>query len=66
MVKSFSSAAKALTYYYTIKDNASVFNELTKEAFTPMVISKSNYVQFYKAKDVTGYEVFFEDNYIKD
>lgn len=66
MVKSFSGAAKALTYYYTIKDNAGVFNELTKEAFTPMVISKSNYVQFYKSKDAAGYEVFFEDNYLKD
>lgn len=66
MVKSFTGAAKSMTYYFTIKDNASVFNELTKEFFTPMVISKSNYVQFFKSKDVTGYQEFFENNYIKD
>ncbi|MFI5170861.1 MAG: tetratricopeptide repeat protein [Chitinophagales bacterium] len=66
MVKSFPGVETAMTYYFTIKDNAAVFIDLTKEAFTPMVISKSNYVQFFKSKDIEGYETFFQDNYLKD
>ncbi|MBK9454396.1 MAG: hypothetical protein IPO24_01850 [Bacteroidetes bacterium] len=66
MVKSFNNVEKSMTYYFAIKDNPGVFNELAKDAFEPMVISKSNYVQFFKVKDVEGYNVFFEDSYLKE
>ena len=64
LVKSFANVEKAMIYYYAAKDNNTVFKDLQKEIFTPMVISKSNYVQFFKVKDVAGYEVFFEENYM--
>ncbi len=66
MVKSFNNINTAMNYYFTIKDNVALYNTLAKEAFTPLIISKSNYVQFYKSKDIEGYEVYFEDNYLKD
>lgn len=66
LVKSFPTIEKAMIYYNAIKDNTAVYNELTQEAFTPMLISKSNYVQFFKVKDVEGYLVYFQDNYLKE
>lgn len=66
LVKSFNNVEKAMTYYYAVKDNPGVFNELTKDAFEPMVISKSNYVQFFKVKDVEGYNVYFQESYLNE
>lgn len=66
LVKSFTNVEKAMVYYFAIKDNPGVFKELTKEAFTPFIISKSNYVQFFKVKDVEAYDVYFQDNYLKE
>lgn len=64
LVKSFTNVEKAMIYYYAVKDNTGVFKDLQKDIFTPMVISKSNYVQFFKVKDVVGYTAFFEENYM--
>jgi hypothetical protein len=66
LVKSFTNVEKAMVYYFAIKDNPGVFKELKKEAFTPFIISKSNYVQFFKVKDVEAYDVYFQDNYLKE
>ncbi|MEZ5014806.1 MAG: tetratricopeptide repeat protein [Chitinophagales bacterium] len=63
LVKSFADGDKALAYYHAVKDNAAIFGEMNKEQFSPIIISKSNYVLFYKAKDIDGYSVFFESNY---
>lgn len=65
LVKSFANAELGMNYYMAIKDNEGVFKDLNKDAFTPVVISKTDYVQFFKTKDIAGYESFFEDNYIK-
>lgn len=66
LVKSFSNAEEAMLYYYAAKDNTGIFKDLEKTLFTPMVISKSNYVQFFKVKDVAGYELYFEENYLDE
>lgn len=64
LVKPFTNEEKAMIYYYAIKDNIGVFKDLSKEGFLPVVISKSNYVQFFKVKDVDGYEAYFQENYL--
>lgn len=66
LVKSFVNIEKAMIYYFAVKDNPGVFTDLTKDAFVPMVISKSNYVQFFKVKDVEGYDVFFQESYLNE
>ncbi len=66
LVKSFTNAENAMNYYYAVKDNTGVFKDLEKTLFTPMVISKSNYVQFFKVKDINAYELYFEENYLDE
>lgn len=66
LVKSFTGIEKAMVYYHTVEENDAVYNELTKEQLTPFIISKSNYVLFFKSKNVDTYEQFFQDNYLKD
>ena len=66
LVKSFTGIEKAMVFYHTISENEEVFKDLTKEQITPYVISKSNYVLFFKSKNVDTYEQFFQDNYLKD
>jgi len=64
LVKSFNNQDKAMIYYYAIKDNPGVYKDLAKDGFLPVVISKTNYVQFFKVKDVEGYEAYFQENYL--
>lgn len=64
LVKSFPESASALEYYTSVDanmDNIMTGVEIDDVIF--MVISKTNYVQFYKSKDVDAYQLFFEENY---
>ncbi len=66
LIKSFPGVEKAMVYYETIGDNVPVYEGITIETITPIIISKSNYVLFFKSKDVGSYETFFQENYLKD
>ncbi len=63
LVKQFNNAAKAQVYYKTLQQNESeIFKGLgtTVKYFT---ISKSNFTQYFKAKDSAAYYEFFLANY---
>ncbi len=66
LVKSFTGIEKAMVYYYSILENEPVFKDVNKEQISPFIISKSNYVLFFKSKNVDTYEQFFQENYLKD
>lgn len=66
MVKAFKSVDDGMGYYNTISADTAVSADVNEEELTYFLISKSNYIQFYKSKDVDTYEVFFDDNYFKD
>lgn len=64
LIKSFKSIDEAMPYYNSISENADITKDVNTEALVYFLISKSNYVQFYKSKDVESYETFFEENYL--
>jgi len=66
LVKSFNSADKAMMYYESVTDSEGILEGITIETITPFVISKANYVLFFKSKDVDTYEKFFQDNYLNN
>lgn len=64
IVKSFSDAASAMNYYHSILLDKDVLSDVNPNGITPMVISRTNYLQFYKAKDLDSYMNFFNENYL--
>ncbi|MBC8045714.1 MAG: hypothetical protein H7Y00_02875 [Fimbriimonadaceae bacterium] len=66
MVKSFKNVEEAMNYYNTIINDGDVTKNVITEELTYFVISKSNYIQFYKNKDVEMYELFFDENYFNE
>lgn len=64
LIKSFPESASALEYYINVDtDIDEIMTDIDIENVVYMVISKNNYVQFYKSKDVDAYYLFFEENY---
>ncbi|MFN0274634.1 MAG: hypothetical protein ACKVPJ_02720 [Chitinophagales bacterium] len=66
MIKSFKGVSEAMSYYTMISENSDITKDLTTDEVTMFLISKSNYVQFYKSKDVESYYYFFETNYFSE
>lgn len=66
MIKSFKKVSESMQYYNMISANSDITKDITTGEITMFVISKSNYVQFYKSKDVDSYLEFFETNYLNN
>jgi tetratricopeptide (TPR) repeat protein len=64
IIKSFDTALEAVKFKDNVKDDKDVFkDEVKKEMFTLLVISAENMPMFYQKKNVTGYQLFYNDNY---
>ncbi|HET8963664.1 MAG TPA: hypothetical protein VFM99_07195, partial [Chitinophagales bacterium] len=60
-------STSALEYYSNVKKNeAELLTNVDSEGIIFMVITKSNYIQFYKSKDVDAYQLFFNENYLEN
>ncbi|MBI3519693.1 MAG: tetratricopeptide repeat protein [Bacteroidetes bacterium] len=63
-IKTFKNAQEALQYIDDLKKDKTVFSGKVKvEFFTLMAISADNLPRFYKKKQVSYYQPFFEDHY---
>jgi hypothetical protein len=54
-----------MSYYSTINDSPNIINELAKYDYKIMAIAVDNFAEFYKNKDVKGYNGFFNKTYLK-
>ena len=64
LIKTFENGEDAMEYYnFLSKDYDKVFNEMDLDGSSLFVVSKSNYVQLYKSKELEQYEAFFKENY---
>lgn len=67
LVKSFPESTSAMEYYSNVKKNEDeLLTNVDSEGIIFMVIAKSNYIQFYKSKDVGAYQLFFNENYLEN
>ena len=63
LVKSFQGKEKAMTYYSLLaKDKKETFKDLDQSKIKYFMISAENYPMFYRAKNASEYEAFFEAN----
>ena len=66
IVKTFNSTKKVERYAGMLLSNPSLLKELNKSDFNKIIISKDNFVEFYKNKDIEGYSKFFNNNYLEN
>tara|TARA_B110000908_G_scaffold154693_1_gene192248 strand:- start:275 stop:1264 length:990 start_codon:yes stop_codon:yes gene_type:complete len=66
IVKTFNSTLKVERYAGMLLSNPSLLKELNKSDFNKIIISKDNFVEFYKNKDLEGYSKFFNNNYLEN
>ncbi|MBK9013009.1 MAG: hypothetical protein IPM82_02405 [Saprospiraceae bacterium] len=63
LISGFSDKSKAMEFYNGLKTNRPDFMQMgmTKDYFP---LSKSNYEKIVRAKSLTGYKPFFQQNYL--
>ena len=66
IVKTFSSSKTTTKYGGMLTSNHSLLKELNKSDFKKIIISKDNFLDFYKNKDIEGYSKFFNNNYLEN
>ena len=66
IVKTFQNTSSVSVYEKTLFTSQELLNELNKTTFKKIIISQQNFIEFYKNKDVEGYSVFFDNNYLED
>ena len=64
MIKSFESISESMIYYEALQKEQSVMSVLNKSNHKIMSISVENFQEFYKNKDIDGYQYFFNNNYL--
>ncbi|MFT5247277.1 MAG: tetratricopeptide (TPR) repeat protein [Gammaproteobacteria bacterium] len=63
LVKSFKKFNEGGDYYKAFKNNKQELKELNDSGFDVFLISKNNYLELFKSRDVEGYMQFFANSY---
>jgi len=66
IVKPFSNAEDAITYFTGIMTDEAVFNGIEQGTFRQFVITADNYAILFKDKDVPRYQVFYSQHYNRE
>ena len=66
IVKKFDGYDNAMDYYNTFRYNKDHLKNILDARYKYFLISKDNFVLFYKNKDINGYYKFFEKNFDKE
>ncbi|MFT7589360.1 MAG: hypothetical protein ACI959_001578, partial [Limisphaerales bacterium] len=64
LVKTFSNQEDAMKYYRSFASDDKVMADWTAEQFQLIVISRPNYTQLYRKKELEGYIDFFNSFYL--
>ena len=63
MTKTFKNLAEAKDFMTTFVADAGDLKSLNEKGFYVFLISKANYVQLFRAKDLEKYKAFYKENY---
>ncbi|MBL4624797.1 MAG: hypothetical protein JKY42_06620, partial [Flavobacteriales bacterium] len=61
--KTFNNVFKGMNYYKAFDENTEILKSVKESSITRFAISVSNYPEFYKGGDISGYQNFFDLNY---
>ncbi|MFZ1692058.1 MAG: hypothetical protein WAT74_02580 [Flavobacteriales bacterium] len=64
LIAPLPSKAKALEYHNLFYGNEDMLQGLADQGYPAFAISQANYNAFFKAKDVDGYQAFFQQHYL--
>lgn len=63
LVKPFRTIPEARDYNVAFESNSSRLGEINDAGYATFLISKPNYIQLFKTKDLDGYIQFYQQNY---
>lgn len=66
LVKGFSNAAKAESYYNEIRYSKKIFPDTDSKNHQVFIVSDHNFGVFFREKDIPEYMKFFTDNYLNN
>jgi hypothetical protein len=64
IVRRFSDAEKALSYYNNFINDDAQLKEVNEEGFIIFLISSKNFTKLFKSGDIEGYDSFFQETYL--
>lgn len=64
VISPFPNKAKAMEYHGLFVGNEDMLQGLADQGYPSFAISLPNYNLFFKSKDVAGYQLFFQQNYL--
>ena len=65
IIKTFQNSLDVSNYSKIILSNPELLAEINKTVYGKIIISKQNFAEFYKNKDLDGYSKFFNNNYLE-
>jgi len=65
LVKSFFKFDEGMSYYNAFLENTETLADMQSPDLKKVLISKENYIQLFKTKELEAYIRFFEKNYLK-
>ncbi len=66
LVKTFANLDEAMRYFQNLRGDANVFADMESEQYRLIAVSRTNYTNLYRKKDLDGYVAFFERFYLTD
>jgi len=66
IIKTFKNSLDVSNYSKTLLSSSELLSELNKTNYNKIIISKQNFAEFYKNKDLEGYSKFFNNNYLEN
>ena len=64
LVTPLADKAQALEYHSLFMGNPDLLTGINNMGFPSFAITPENYALLYKSKDIAGYEVYFQENYL--
>ncbi len=64
IVRRFSDAKKALSYYNNFINDDDKLEEINEEGFMIFLISSKNFTKLFKSGNIEGYDAFFQETYL--
>jgi tetratricopeptide (TPR) repeat protein len=64
IVRRFENAERAMSYYKNFISDEVQLKKVNDENFTIFLISSKNFTKLFKSKDIEGYNLFFQENYL--
>ena len=64
IVRRFSNADKALSYYNNFINDDDKLDEINEEGYMIFLISSKNFTKLFKSGNIEGYDSFFQETYL--